>query len=94
MKKFSKPICLLFAIAIIFGCGKMSNMHIAKGKFICKDNGGMYEFYPFPATANMKSTKHIRVLCMDGTTYTSLEINDIIITDSDFYPDRMRKHEL
>ena len=74
-----KHLFLLFLLLSLSGCLRNTEMNIAKANYLCKENGGLYNFY----TADVKP-----VVCNDGTNFTVEQLVSTIIKDPKFYPSK------
>ena len=66
-------------LIFVFGCMPFNSMNKAKSAFLCKDNGGWHRF---------NGSSEYPVLCADGTKYSVKDLESVVITDPDYYPER------
>lgn len=70
-------ICLIAVLCV--SCTPPNDMNISKGKYLCKDKGGLYNFeglaiYP--------------VTCNNGEKFNKDVLSEVIIEDPEYYPEK------
>lgn len=67
----------LLLILVVFMSGCYSSLDTAKAKYLCRNNGGLYEL-------EILGSK--RILCNDGTEFSSEKLRSTIIEDDEYLP--------
>jgi len=80
-----KAIALALSLATLTGCSYPSDMNVAKAKFMCKGDDGMYKFH---------QTGDNVVECNNGKRFDKSQLEAVIITSPEYLPrmERGMKH--
>lgn len=72
-----KLITLLILSSLLMACTPPTKLNMAKGEFLCKDNGGLYHMLPL---------SEYPIMCRDGTKYGVKSLETTIISDHNYLP--------
>lgn len=74
-----KLVVMLSVLIGLVGCVPPSNINMAKGKYLCRDSGGLYEF---------RAINEQVVMCRNGKTFSVTELERTVIDDPNYFAKR------
>lgn len=70
---------MLSVLAVLVGCVPPSNINMAKGEYLCRDSGGLYEF---------RTLGEQVIMCRNGKTFSVTELERTVIDDPKYFVKR------